>query len=74
MNHEFKAYESQVNFDCIFLFLCSDYFQRIWGSGFEHIHLGHIRFSQNWLGYLAKRTLFLGPTGVINCILLSALS
>ena len=22
-----RAYESRVNFDCIFLFLCSDYFQ-----------------------------------------------
>ena len=44
--YRLKAYESRVNFDCIFLFLCSDYFQRIWGGGFEHVHLRYIRFSQ----------------------------
>ena len=46
MEHGFKAYKSWINFDCIFLFLCSDWFQRIWGGGFEHVHLGYIRFSQ----------------------------
>ena len=29
---------------------------------------------KNWLGSLAKRRLCLGPTGVINCIPLSAMS
>ena len=45
-----KAHESWVNFDCIFLFLCSDQFQAIWGGGFGHIHLGYIRFSQKLVG------------------------
>ena len=52
MNHGFKAYESWVKFDCIFLFLCSDWFQRIWGGGFGHVHLGYIRFSQKLVGVL----------------------
>ena len=51
-NHMLKAYESRVNFDCIFLFLCSDSFQRIWGGGFEHVHVGYIRFSQKLVGAL----------------------
>ena len=44
--YRLKAYESWVNFDCIFLLLCSDQFQGIWGSGFGHVHLGYITFSQ----------------------------
>ena len=47
-----KAYESRVNFDCIFLFLCSDQFQGIWGGGFGHVHLEYIRFSQKVVGVL----------------------
>ena len=49
-----KAYESRVNFDCIFLFLCSDYFQGIGGGGFAQVHLGYIRFSQKLVGVLGQ--------------------
>ena len=56
-------------------FLCSDSFQGVWGGGFGYLHLGYIRFPQNWSGSLAKRRLRpLGPTGVTNCTPLSALS
>ena len=57
-----------VNFDCIFLF---PLFRLV---SWNLIHLRYIRFSQNWLGSLAKRRLCLGPAGVINCTPLSALS
>ena len=30
--------ESWVNFDCISLLSCPDWFQRIWGGGFEQVH------------------------------------
>ena len=46
------THESWVNFDHISLLPCPDYFQGIWGRGFEHVHLGYIRFSQKLVGVL----------------------
>ena len=37
-----------------FFFLCSDYFQGIWGGGFGHVPLGYIRFSQKLVGILGN--------------------
>ena len=43
-----------MNFDCIFLFLCSEQVQGIWGGGFGHVHVGCIRFSQKLVGVLGE--------------------
>ena len=46
------THESRVNFDRISLLPRPDYFQGIWGGGFEQVHLGYIRFSQKLVGIL----------------------
>ena len=46
------THESWVNFDRISLLPCRDWFQGIWGGGFEQIHSGYIRFSQKLVGVL----------------------
>ena len=59
----------------VFLFyLVQTSFKEFGGGGFEQVHLGFIRFLQKLVRILAKRRLCLGPTGVINCTPLSALS
>ena len=42
--------------------------------GLNKYTLGIYGFHKNWSGSLAKRRLCLGPTSVINCAPLSALS
>ena len=46
------THELWVNFDCISLLPCPDWFQGIWGCGFEDVHLGHIKFPLKLVGVL----------------------
>ena len=55
-------------------FLCLCKSEGIWGGGFRHIHMGYKDFHKCWSGSLAKRRLCFGPSSIINCIPLSALS
>ena len=48
--------------------------RRLWGGGFRHVHMGIKDFHKCWSGSSAKRTLCLGPAGVVNCAPRSALS
>ena len=53
-------------------FLCKP--KGIWAGGFGQYTWGIKDFHKCWSGPLAKRRLCLGPTSVINCTPLSALS